>query len=223
MSYYIESLSGKRLLEVYEIAPPRVKQYLDAEIQFVRARLKPGDTVLELGCGYGRVALELAKVASKVVGIDTSEESLELGRRIAEPSVQCEFLLMDALDLKFGDAGFDVVVCVQNGICAFRVDQLRLFREALRVTRPGGLVIFSSYSQRFWPHRLDWFRLQSERRLVGEIDEELTRDGVIVCKDGFKAGAFGPEEFRALCARVGATSRITEVDESSIFCEVTAQ
>jgi hypothetical protein len=33
-------------------------------------------------------------------------------------------------------------ICIQNGVCAFAVDQQQLFREAMRVTRSGGLVFF---------------------------------------------------------------------------------
>jgi 2-polyprenyl-6-hydroxyphenyl methylase/3-demethylubiquinone-9 3-methyltransferase len=220
MDYYSEHLSGARLREVYEIAPPRARQYLEAEIRFVLERLSPACEVLELGCGYGRVALELARVARRVVGIDVSAESLALAARLALPGVHCEFLRMDAVDLRFAEASFDVVVCVQNGICAFGVDRLALVREAMRVTRPGGRVLLSSYAEAFWPHRLEWFEAQASRGLVGEIDRDRTGDGVIVCKDGFRAGTMTPAEFRDLCALLGSNPVITEVDGSSIFCEM---
>ncbi len=219
MGYYADNLSGARLKECYEIAPPRVRQYLAAEIRFVLERLEPEDAVLELGCGYGRVALELAKVAERIVGIDTSVESLGLATEMAGAESTCEFIEMDALDLQFSDKEFDAVVCVQNGICAFGVDPSRLIGEAVRVTRPGGRVLLSSYSERFWKHRLRWFELQAERGLVGEIDYEATGNGVIVCKDGFRAGAMSPEDFESLCFRSGIVPAITEVDGSSVFCE----
>jgi hypothetical protein len=50
-AYYKERLSGDRLFRCYEIAPPRIKQYLKAEIEFVVSNLQPADLVLELGCG----------------------------------------------------------------------------------------------------------------------------------------------------------------------------
>jgi 2-polyprenyl-6-hydroxyphenyl methylase/3-demethylubiquinone-9 3-methyltransferase len=220
MGYYSEKLSGVRLRECYAVAPPRVKQYLDAEIRFVLGRLEPEDAVLELGCGYGRVALALADVAGRVVGIDTSVESLALARKLAGHGSACEFLEMDAAELRFPNGAFDAVVCIQNGVCAFGVDQLRLLEEAVRVTRPGGRVMLSSYSHRFWPHRLQWFEVQAERGLVGEIDYSSTGEGVIACKDGFRAGAMSREDFEALCARADLKPVITEVDGSSLFCEL---
>jgi 2-polyprenyl-6-hydroxyphenyl methylase/3-demethylubiquinone-9 3-methyltransferase len=222
MGYYSEKLSGERLRLCYEIASPRVKQYLGAEIRFVASRLEPKRTLLELGCGYGRVALQLAKVAGRVVGIDTSVESLALARDLARAEPNCEFLQMDALDLRFPDSTFDTVVCIQNGICAFGVDEEALVREALRVARSGGYVLFSSYAERFWPYRLEWFEAQARRGLVGEIDYDSSGDGVIVCKDGFRAGTMTPGDFKGLCERIGVTCAVTEVDGSSVFCEIIA-
>jgi len=219
MGYYSENLAGIRLKQCYDIAPPRVRQYLEAEIKHVLSRLGPGDSVLELGCGYGRVTREIARAAGRVVGIDTAAESLKLAGDAARAEA-CEYVKMDATDLDFDDDEFDMVVCVQNGICAFGVDRETLVKEAIRVTRPGGRILFSTYSGKFWAHRLRWFELQAEHGLVGEIDYEASGGGVIACKDGFRAGAMGEEDFRGLCARIGVEFSITEVDESSVFCEL---
>ena len=53
-TYYKEHLAAERLQQCYQLAPPRVEQYLRAEVEFVVARLRPDDVVLDLGCGYGR-------------------------------------------------------------------------------------------------------------------------------------------------------------------------
>jgi SAM-dependent methyltransferase len=218
--YYADKLSAQRLRECYEIAPPRVRRYLQAEIQHVLTKIKASDTVLELGCGYGRVLERLAPNATTVVGIDTSRSSLDFARNVLSGASNCHLLVMDAVALSFGDAVFDVVVCVQNGISAFKVNQLDLVRGSIRVTRPGGTVLFSSYSKRFWRARLEWFELQAAHGLIGEIDRERTRDGVIVCRDGFKATTVGPDGFRALASSLGVRPIIEEVDGSSIFCEI---
>jgi len=220
--YYAERLSGERLRRCYEIAPPRVKRYLEAEIGHVVERLRPDDTVLELGCGYGRISGRLAGIARRVVGIDTARASLELARRIGGGGARCAYLLMDAADLHFRDRSFDAVVCLQNGICAFGVDPSTLLKEALRVTRRGGLVLFSTYSDGIWPERLAWFEAQAAEGLVGEIDRTRSRAGEIVCRDGFRAGRLTPAEFRSLASEVVAMPEIVEVDGSSVFCEIVA-
>ena len=220
MDYYREKLAGARLRRCYEIAPPRVMQYLDSEIRHVVSRTNPGDDVLELGCGYGRAAFEYAKAACRVVGIDSAAESLELARELTDPQSSCEFIEMDATKMSFPDDTFDLVACIQNGICAFNVDPVTLVREAIRVTKPNGTALFSSYTESFWPDRLEWFELQAKEGLLGEIDYEKTRDGVIVCVDGFRAGAMCEDEFRAICRKLGLEPDIAEVDGSSIFFEV---
>ena len=218
--YYNDKLSAKRLKRCYEIAPPRVYQYLEAEENHVLEKVRPGDMVLELGCGYGRILPRLAQKAGRVIGIDNSIASLQLGKEIVGHMSNCHLLCMDAVQLAFRDRVFDCVVCIQNGISAFHVDQQDLVRESLRVTKPGGTVLFSSYSDGFWRDRFYWFQLQSEAGLVGEIDYEKSGDGVIVCKDGFTATTVRPRQFLSLTAGLNADTRIVEVDETSLFCEI---
>jgi SAM-dependent methyltransferase len=220
MDYYRDTLAAERLKRVYEIAPPPVERYLEAEIQYVLSRISPGDVVLELGCGYGRVLVRLAPRARSIVGIDTSTGSLLLARRELGVASNCRVLTMDAACLGFVDGSFHVVVCIQNGISAFHVDERRLIAESIRVTSPGGLVLFSSYAEAFWEERLSWFRLQAEEGFIGDIDEKRTGNGRIVCRDGFTAATVTPERFRELTASFGVDARIVEVDGSSIFCEI---
>ncbi|MFB0566775.1 MAG: class I SAM-dependent methyltransferase [Candidatus Aminicenantaceae bacterium] len=218
--YYSQKLSAERLKLCYEIAPPRVKQYLKAEIEFVLDKIKYSDLVLELGCGYGRVLKKLATKVQTIVGIDTSQASLRLAHEALGVTPSCHLFAMDAVELGFSDRKFDLVACIQNGISVFKVDQRKLIEESMRVTCSGGSVLFSSYSERFWEYRLEWFRLQSEHALIGEIDEETTRDGVIVCKDGFRASIVSPDDFISLTSSFNIDPIITEVDGSSIFYEI---
>jgi SAM-dependent methyltransferase len=220
--YYREKLSAKRLKQAYDIAPPRIRQYLEAEVNHVLGKIRTGDTVLELGCGYGRILPSLAQKAERVIGIDTSWDSLLLGREMLADITNCFLLQMDALQLAFSDNALDKVVCIQNGISAFHVDQRRLIEESVRVVKPGGSALFSSYSEKFWENRLVWFQQQSEAGLLGEIDLEKSRDGLIVGQDGFTATTVRPDDFLSLTADFNVDVHIVEVDESSLFCEITA-
>ena len=218
--YYADKLSAQRLKRCYEVAPPRVRQYLEAEIRFVLDRVKPSDAILELGCGYGRVLERLTGAAETAVGIDTSLASLKLAGNLLKGPRPCHLLAANAASLGLADGVFDIVVCIQNGTSAFGVDRLALIRESVRVTRPGGVVLLSSYSERFWDHRLEWFERQAAEGLLGKINHERTGNGVIVCEDGFRATTVTPSEFRTLAASVGIDPVITEVDGSSLFCEL---
>jgi ubiquinone/menaquinone biosynthesis C-methylase UbiE len=128
--------------------------------------------------------------------------------------------VMNSAFMGFSDRSFDLTICIQNGISAFAVDQKVLFQEAVRVTKSAGIVLFSSYSERFWNDRLEWFEAQSANGLIGPIDHQATGNGVIVCKDGFRATTVDAEGFRALASAVNLVPSIVEVDNSSIFCEI---
>jgi 2-polyprenyl-6-hydroxyphenyl methylase/3-demethylubiquinone-9 3-methyltransferase len=219
--YYEQTLAGERLRRCYEVAPQAVRRYLEAEIAHVHSWTRHARTVLELGCGYGRVLRELAREPEFVVGIDTSPVSLELANSYLADVGPVNLAVMDAVRPGFELQSFDVVCCVQNGISAFAVDQRTLLSSAVALTRPGGTVLFSSYADRFWPARLEWFRIQSAEGLVGEIDEAATGDGVIVCRDGFRSTTVGPARFRELADGLGSVIRVREVDGSSVFCEIT--
>lgn len=217
-SYYSDNLSAERLKRCYDIAPPRTRQYLEAEIQHAIDFISLKDRVLELGCGYGRLLTRILDVCDLVTGIDTSLDNLSMAKKTLRSNVH--LLQMNASTLGFRDNTFDVLLCLQNGISAFKLDPIELIQESIRVTRPGGVCLFSSYSESFWNARLEWFQVQANEGLLGEIDWDQTMDGVIVCKDGFRATTFGMKEFTDLTAELGISAQLKEVDESSIFCEI---
>ena len=216
--YYEDRLSGERLRRCYEIAPPRIRRYLEAEVTFVRDSVRGLNRVLELGCGYGRALRDIAPVVSRAVGCDTSRASLRLARAFLGPHDETALVRTDAARLSFASGTFDAVACIQNGISAFGVDRRQLVSEAARVARPGGQLLFSTYSPRIWNERLEWFRLQAREGLIGPIDERKTRDGTIVCKDGFRATTVGDLEFTTLFEGLGLRPEHREVDGSSVFC-----
>lgn len=59
-NYYAEKLNSQSLFQVYDTAIPRIRQYLDSEIDFVKEKLLKTDRVLELAAGYGRIVKQLA-------------------------------------------------------------------------------------------------------------------------------------------------------------------
>lgn len=207
-------------MQCYKIAPARVQQFLKAEIDFVLANISSADHVLDLGCGYGRVAKHISTKAKKLTGIDISRANIDLAREYVQHHQKCEFLVMDAQKLEFPDNYFEVTICVQNGISAFKADPVELLKESIRVTKEGGIILYSSYSEKFWDHRLEWFQIQAKHKLIGEIDEEFTNNGTIVCKDGFRAITYSETDFLNLVSKFKIDAEIIEVDESSIFCRI---
>lgn len=218
--YYSDKLSAERLKRCYDIAPPRIRQYFEAELEFVLSHLTSESSIIELGCGYGRVLEAFRLRASEVVGIDTSFSSLLLAREKLNPFSNIYLAQMNAIALGLSDNYFDCTVCIQNGISAFGVNRSNLMAEAVRITKPGGTVLFSTYSENIWDQRLYWFELQSQTGLLGEIDYDATGDGNIVCKDGFKATTITPEQFAGMVKELNLKAEIIEIDCSSLFCKI---
>ena len=89
--------------------------------------------ILDLGCGDGAVAVELARVGAHVTGVDISPVAVERARA-ANPEL--EFVVVSADEaLPFADAAFDAVVCLH--VLEHVADTQHLLSEARRVLAPG--------------------------------------------------------------------------------------
>jgi len=219
-NYYAQNLNSQKLFQVYDTEILRVRQYLDKEMDFIRKRLQGSESVLEIGAGYGRILKELAPHAKSFVGIDISEGSIEFGKEYMREFPNVHLEVKDAHKLDFVEI-FDVVLCLQNGLSALKGETLELIKICMNAMPKGGRAYFSTYSAKFWQHRLAWFREQANKGLLGELDEEQTKDGIIVCKDGFRSVTFTESDFIRLGEASGYCYEIHEVDESSLFLIIT--
>ncbi|HAQ40054.1 MAG TPA: class I SAM-dependent methyltransferase, partial [Clostridiales bacterium] len=158
---------------------------------------------------------ELAPYCGSIVGIDISEESVELGREYLKDYPNASMVTMDVHKMVFPKP-FDIIFCLQNGLSAMRADYT-VINKILETLAQGGTAYFSSYSAKFWDFRLRWFEEQADKGLLGEIDYTRTQHGVIICKDGFRATIHLPEDFQKIGEESGYPYQVQEVDESSVF------
>ena len=216
-NYYARSLNAERLRQVYDTAIERVARYLECEISFVCGGLKKSDEVLELAAGYGRVVKKVAPFVRSVTGLDISEENVRFGAEYLKDTKNAELLVMDVHEMDY-DRRFDVALCLQNGLSAVRAEAPELLTaKVLKALKMGGKAYFSTYHPRFWEHRLAWFKEQAEKGLLGELDMEKCKDGVLVCKDGFRATTQSAEDLERIGCASGYRWQISEVDDSSLF------
>ncbi len=98
---------------------------------------RAGERVLDVGCGSGQVAIDVARGAPgcSVLGVDLSSAQLAVGRRRAG-DLPVEFLQADAQMHDFGEVAFDVVAS-RTGTMFFS-DREKAFANLARATKPGG-------------------------------------------------------------------------------------
>lgn len=107
-------------------------------------------TVLDLCCGHGRHAIELAKKGYKVTGIDYSAYAIDMAKREAKrQKLDIKFIRGDARQIKYANQ-FDVVI---NMFTAFgygsRTDDQKILKNVARALKPKG-VFFIDLMNPIW-------------------------------------------------------------------------
>ena len=133
-------------------------------VDFDRIGLKPGQRILDMGCGGGRHAFEAWRRGATVVALDYSESELKdvravvggmlaageiAGSTTEAPGGVCNG---DALNLPFPDDAFDVVVCSEVLEHLWADD--RAIAELFRVLKPGGRMAVTVPNR--FPERINW-------------------------------------------------------------------
>jgi ubiquinone/menaquinone biosynthesis C-methylase UbiE len=146
--------------------------------------VRPGDRVLDVGCGTGVVARDLVeRVAErgKVVGVDPSERLIEVAvRRMEEGSLKgrIEFRCANGAALPFPDGSFDLVVA--SAVFGHIPNGPEVLAEMVRVARPAGTVVA-------FEHDLDTI-------VINAADRDLTRRIIhAYCDRYFTSGWAGRE------------------------------
>ena len=116
-----------------------------AEEFIARLALRSGESVLDVACGTGNLAIPAARAGARVSGIDIAPNLIaqaQLEARAAGCAIELE--VGDAEALPYADGRFDTTVTMFGAMFAYR--PVRAAAELLRVTRPGGRVAMANWT-----------------------------------------------------------------------------
>ncbi len=150
---------------------------------------RPGEQILDVGCGTGVNDLALSKLvgpAGKITGIDNSEAMLAIARtKAAADNITYQLKSIEAMD--FPENSFDGVVCTQ--VLGYVQDPIQAIRSMLRSIKPSGRVFISE---------ADWDTL-----IYNIPDKDLERKIAMCFSDHHGDGWIG-RRLHGLCLQAGA-------------------
>jgi ubiquinone/menaquinone biosynthesis C-methylase UbiE len=156
---------GRELAEFVELRARSGDEVATRAAYLSTLSIRPGERVLDVGCGTGVVTRDIAHLLSNdgyVLGLEPNPYLVAEGRRIAaDEGVDgaVEWAFADARRLPIADAAFDVVICAT--VLAHIPDGAAAVPELVRVLRPGG--------------RLAVFEIDPESFLLAHPDRPMTR------------------------------------------------
>lgn len=164
--------------------------------------LLPGDRVLDVGCGPGRHAYEMAERGIVVHGVDISERFIEIATQHAPEGAT--FARLDARSLAF-DGEFDVVICLCQGAFGLMTasgDDDTVLAGMARALRPGGRMALSAFSAYFVVKHWEGADFDADSGVNHERTEIKSETGVSKTVDLW-TGCYTPRELRLMAAAHG--------------------
>lgn len=131
----------------YETPLGREVDRLERDLFNTIAGPKPGERVLDAGCGTGRLCLELAELGLIVLGVDISGKMLDEARRKTAGYPRVDLIQADINRIPFPSQTFDLVTAFT--VLEFSAHQETAVRELWRLVRPKGrlvIAVLNAYS-----------------------------------------------------------------------------
>ena len=126
---------------VWEAVPPGLEpEHFRLRLRFLLGAVEPGARVLDLGCGEGAFAAELARAGAEVLAVDVAREPLRRARA-AHPELRLALIDGEG-EWELPDAGFDLVWAGE--VIEHVADTGRWLSELRRVLRSGGSLLLST-------------------------------------------------------------------------------
>jgi SAM-dependent methyltransferase len=130
--WFANQFTSKRRGEFIQKIYPHMKAYL-----------RPGDRVVDLGCGAGSITIFLEKQGAQITGIDLAPGLIALAREEAVKwGAKADFIQASVLTYPLGEGIYDLAVCFGNPLTDFPHQRFPKFRDRIfNALKPGGHFI----------------------------------------------------------------------------------
>lgn len=173
-------------------------------VDFDRLGLRPGERVLDLGCGAGRHAFEMYKRGADVIAFDQDADELATVREWfsamkdeVPAGAEADIKEGDALALPFGNGEFDRIVAAE--VLEHIPADIQAIDELVRVLRPGGTLAVSV--PRWFPEVINWKLSSDYHNVPGghiriytreELTDKITKAGLQATGHAYVHGLHSP-------------------------------
>ena len=147
--------------------------FIEQEINFDKSK-----RILDIGCGTGRHAIELAKRGYQVVGVDLSESQLNRAKQKAKAAgVNVDFIQKDARELNFENEFELAIMICEGAFSLMETDEMNfaILQGAARALKPNSKFIFTTLNALFplYHSVKDFLNLNSGETVTNELTFDL--------------------------------------------------
>ncbi len=171
----------------------------------------PFNRVVDLGSGTGRMLTLLAPRAQTAVGLDLSQQMLNIARaNVAKAGLaKCELRHGDIFATELPDASADLVVVHQ--VLHYLGDPPAAVREAARLVGQGGRLLIIDFA----PHKLEFLREQHQHRRLGFTDSEMEQWLLYAGLSKVRIATLPPSAQPGLTVKIWSAERARESTRSA--------
>lgn len=171
----------------------------------------PFKRLVDLGSGTGRMLTLLGPHAEAALGLDLSQQMLNLARnRVTEAGLQgCELRHGDIFSTRLPDESADLVVVHQ--VLHYLADPAAAVKEAGRIVAGGGRLIIADFA----PHGLEYLREQHQHRRLGFSEPEMARWLEEAGLGEVRVTALPPARKQGLTVKIWTAERAAERQRSA--------
>jgi len=180
-------------------------------MHYIQRYTAPGSRILEIGAGTGRYSIALAKAGHNVTAVELVESNLAVLRQNGEGLDNLLAFQGDALDLsRFADDSFDMTLLLGPMYHLYTPEDVhRALNEAIRVTKPGGVILTAFLSV----HAI-LFNNYLDGRLLAGLAENFDHEGRVRHFEEQLFTGYDIPEFEALFANKPVTHIATAAADS---------